>query len=279
MIDRPIIFSPVMVTALLAGKKTQTRRLLREPMPPAPSADSIHPSNAGRKLHAAPYFDAHCGERNTPANPRGMSERWCWWTRDDRQCLPTIRIGYAPGDRLWVRESAWIYGRWVRDGLTHKGVDRWRFRTSPERRVIYDDQTAGRADELRRGLGDRNRPGDGFWLRPSIHVERWASRLTLTVQEVRVQRLQDITEDDALAEGITCERVIVGTNCNGGRHNEEWGDRFFFAGCDGEGFEDGIAAFSALWNSLHGPSAWQMNPHVVALTFQVHQGNIDRMPA
>lgn len=227
MVDRPIIFSAPMVKALLAGWKTQTRRLLREPMPPAPSADSIHPSNAGRKLHAAPYFDAYCGEPKTPANPRGMSERWCWWTRDDRQCLPTIRIGYAPGDRLYVREAF---------GLALPG------------RVEY---RAGHEEEAARG------PRVDVKWQPSIHMLRAHSRLTLTVQEVRVQRLQDITEGDALAEGIEATICLP----------------------QGPGAPGPRQRFAALWDHLHGPSAWQMNPHVVALTFQVHQCNIDRMPA
>jgi hypothetical protein len=258
MADRPIIFSAPMVRALLDGRKTQTRRLLRSPMPAAPAIDAIHSSNIGRTLHPAPYFDAYCGERKTTQNPRGMSDHWCWWTRDDRQCLPTIRVGYVPGDRLWVRESAWIFGRWVRDGFGRHGRDRWRFRTNPARHVIYDDETAGRENELRSGRGDRDRPGDAFWLRPSIHMERWASRLTLTVTDVRVQQLLDMSEDDAIAEGIA-------QNHPGG----------WWSGADYQAAPTARAAFALLWNRLHGEDAWDANPHIVALTFSVERRNID----
>lgn len=122
-----------------------------------------------------------------------------------------------PGDRLWVREACM---------------------SDPDRFTIY------RADWERYNVCDTMR-----W-RPSIHMPRWASRLTLTVTAVRVERLQEISTDDALAEGC--------------------------------GLRDGmhhlalrIAEFRDLWNSLHGPSAWDANPEVVALTFTVAKENID----
>lgn len=176
MTDRPIIFSAPMVRALLAGRKTQTRRIIRDAVPEAPGMDQVHPKNQVR--HAAPYLDAYCGQPRTPANPRGMSDRWCWWTRDDR-CGVQFKVGYQPGDRLWVRESLalkedggvqWATyaadGAWVKSGI-----------------VRIDPRKIG------------NKP------RPSIHMPRWASRLTLSVTEVRVERLQAISDEDVRAEG------------------------------------------------------------------------------
>jgi hypothetical protein len=80
-------------------------------------------------------------------------------------------------------------------------------------------------------------------------MPRWASRLTLTVTNVRVQRLQDISVDDAIAEGRP----------------------------QGGEFLSARRWFHQLWNSLHGPEAWDANPWVVCLSFQTHRKNIDEM--
>lgn len=105
-------------------------------------------------------------------------------------------------------------------------------------------------------------------LRASIFMPKWASRLTLTVTNVRVQRVQDITEADARAEGAKAG---------------DWPDRPKCS-CDDE---DCVAcshypalykpAFRHIWNSIHGPDAWDRNDWIVALTFDVHKRNIMEM--
>ncbi len=120
----------------------------------------------------------------------------------------------APGDRLWVKEA-------------HS------FGTKAYPDCLY------RADD----------GGYDLRWRSPIHMPRWASRLTLLVTDVRVQRLQDISEADALAEGV--------------EHH---------AGSDGP-----CAEFEALWNSINGPDAWAENPWVAAITFEVVHANIDQV--
>jgi hypothetical protein len=137
---------------------------------------------------------------------------------------------YAPGDRLYVREA--IDKASDRDGVFYRA-----------------DYEAQHGDAT--GLG---------W-RPSIHMPRWASRLTLTVTEVRVQRLQEISAGDSIAEGVECETcTAMGQSA-----------------CHGRGCFASIDAYRTLWNSLHGPDAWDANPWVVALTFNVKRGNIDQI--
>ena len=139
---------------------------------------------------------------------------------------------YLPGDRLWVREGFAI----------QKGGG-----------VIF------RADhpdaDFSAPLG-----AVGSW-RPSIHMPRWASRLTLIVTDVRVQRLQEISEDDARAEGVTPH----GGGWTGyGRDADLW-------------LSNAKDGFRSLWNSIHGPGAWDANPWVAAISFETRRYNIDTM--
>ncbi len=154
--------------------------------------------------------------------------------------LTCVKWPYAPGDRLWVRE-AFIgpYAYEVNEYPPHDWGNKpiWFPADGP-----VPEKHAGQ-----------------FWhrARPSIHMPRWASRLTLTVTEVRVQRLADISEADAVAEGAL----------------QSW------TGSDPESdTRTALNEFEALWNSLHGPGAWDANPWVVALTFTVQRGNIDQLP-
>jgi hypothetical protein len=90
-------------------------------------------------------------------------------------------------------------------------------------------------------------------------MPRWASRLTLEMTDVRLQKLQEITEEDALAEG-----------CPG----YAWHRHPALGICTDEGVLPS-EEFQSLWESLHGPEAWEDNPEVIALTFRVHHCNID----
>lgn len=87
--------------------------------------------------------------------------------------------------------------------------------------------------------------------RSPIHMPRWASRLTLLVTDVRVQRLQEISRGDAMEEGCPFANMADGPN------PRDW--------------------YRDIWNSIHGPDAWDANPWVAALTFTVHRQNIGQM--
>lgn len=150
----------------------------------------------------------------------------------------------VPGDYLWVRES-------FRFGAGFDGV-------SPSSiplklaKIHYDAD--GPAPEW---------AGKG---RPSIHMPRACSRITLKVTGVRVERLQDISEEDALAEGIDAHfGCIVGTTGVGGYHQEITGDRY---GPDAE-HEDPVSAYQALWEQINGPGSWDANPWVWVIEFRV----------
>lgn len=246
MADRPILFSAPMVQALLREAhqpgtgKTQTRRVLKDEIREAPGMDAVHPKNTIK--HPAPYLDSYCGAPRSPLNPRGMSDRWCWWTRDDRQCLPTFRVPFVPGDRLWVKET------WC-----HTGEGVWSVRDSHAAlngRVIY------RADD------DGRDPGIKWF--SSLFLPRFRSRLTLLVTDVRVERLQDISEADAAAEGLIRLRS--------GRYVVHKGEQYA-----GLARHTARARFGDLWSDINEPESWQANPFVAAVTFSVHARNIDQL--
>jgi hypothetical protein len=233
MADRGIIFSGPMVRALLDGRKTQTRRLLtsaRVFATPESPAFTLKGEQLKRALQGADRW-------------RHLSETGWFWEADafDYQ-VPATRAGwmahlsYAPGDRLYVREA------WRADSQ----LDAVRPSEMSEGEPIFYEMDGA----LRQTGCAMLEAGK---LRPSIFLPRWASRLWLNVTDVRVQRLQEISGEDAVAEGVRSRLP-----------------------------DNGIAQtdFHALWNSLHTkPSeTWEANPWVIALTFTVRHGNIESIP-
>lgn len=150
--ERPILFSGPMIRAILAGTKTQTRRVARIPECTLPGA----------------YFDAYNGGPD-----------WCWWTKDNRVCNgsgSTICPYGKPGDRLWVRETFY--------------VDDSRYPDAPIPEMLEAIEYRASHDCANWEAGCPCSHGD--WRR-SIHMPRWASRITLEITDVRVERLQSIT--------------------------------------------------------------------------------------
>lgn len=237
---RPILFSGAMVRALLDGRKTQTRRIVKHPLldDVPDTADVVHEN----PRHAAPYLDSYCGGAKTPDNPRGMTEWWCWWTRDDRPCHQ-FKCPYGkPGDLLWARET------W--QALSFGDYQPTKHHVSDVRFAATD--TLGSADKDVRGYS---------W-RPAIHMPRWASRITLELTGVKIERLKDISEEDAKAEG--CGPTIpddvkdhpLAKHIGPNPRNH----------------------FAAVWERINGetgPGSWEDNPWVWALEFRVHTVNVD----
>ena len=237
MADRPILFSAPMIRALLAGTKTQTRRLLK-PQITQPFGGIFRDGSA-------------------------------WWTGDSLtgEVIGRLRIPYAPGDRLWVRE-AWNCFVFSQDGdeafPTKKIPTAAEFRETKEEAVRFDMQVVHQeSDRARKWFKDKP------W-RPSIHMPRWASRLTLTVTEVRVQLLQEINEADAVAEGIEDVSREVAPS---GPPMSFW--RRYRDGGWNSYVDSAVGSYASLWTSLHGPGSWGTNPWVVAVSFDVRKGNID----
>jgi len=228
---KPILFSGPMVRALLDGRKTQTRRVLK-PQPPKDDLGYDIGTVRGPEWYH-PAVVGKDGELEPGQQVWGVYDDWGEWG---------ARVPYMPGDLLWVRE------RWSDELLAPGEV--YYYATALE-----DGLRADEVAEIR-------------W-RPSIHMPRWASRITLEVTAVRVQRLQEITDEDALAEGVTKVRdhcyVIRGI---------DYDEIGLCHSCP-------IARFAKLWDSLNAERGfgWDQNPWVIALTFVVHQQNVDQLLA
>jgi hypothetical protein len=144
------------------------------------------------------------------------------------------------GDCLWVREN------W--QGLSHGDYEVTKSSQCEVRYAATDP------------LADLSTTDRGYPYRPSIHMPRWASRLTLTVTDVRVQRLQDISAEDAIAEGL------------------QWvAPTFGVPGIASTWNGDSRISYAALWNHINGAGAWEANPWVIAYSFSVHKYNIDQL--
>jgi hypothetical protein len=214
MSERPILFSGPMIRALLDGRKTQTRRVVKWPGQVEPDAVEAHEEPPGE---FAPWLN---GER-----------------------LHTIKCPHGvPGDRLWVRET------W--------GLNDYQFERGPIPKArppqLEDNGLCYAATE-----DDSEIRNELRW-RPSIHMPRWASRLTLEITDVRVERLQDISATDAEAEGV--REPSIGPF------------RVFSQGASGvldPKKADPLLLWQILWKSINGDDSWAANPWVWVITFPV----------
>lgn len=236
MSDKPILFSAPMVRALLAGTKTQTLREITVPT----KGQYVRPDMGGW----AGTTIGGAGARLADGTP--VPEQAAIWNQTTGT---TIAMRYAVGDRLWVREH------W----RTYSTLDDHPPRDITGVRVWYE------ADE---GYKPKSR------FRQGMHMPRWASRITLTVTDVRVQRLQEISEEDAKAEGITEHPTL-------GPHRGP--DATFWAAGDGKTDHNArltpASAYKALWEEINGEGSWDRNPWVAAYTFTVELANIDQVRA
>lgn len=226
MADKPIIFSGSMVRAIMAGRKSMTRRVLRWQPDPIPD------------YHSGPHQNAD-----------GVWGQAIWEPGNVEQFCP-LRLPATVGDRLWVRETV-ACGACAPSTPSHWSPSFWRREQGSS---ANPNGLWYAADGL---APERTITGRGRWV-PSIHMPRWASRLTLEVTEVRVERLQDISEADAQAEGI--------------ERSKEFPDRFLTPAGD---YAVPVVAYQRLWNGIHGKDAWDANPWVAVVSFR----RLDTPPA
>lgn len=234
---KPILFSAPMVRSLLDGTKTQTRRVIK-PQPSDYQGNPNPPRGQSwvNKTRDEPYIALHDDQVH-----------WCWWDEYNQQGPDWFKLPIAKGDTLWVRETwqALSFG----DYLPTKSQP-------ADLRYAADDALRDLTHDVR-----------GYPWRPSIFMPRWASRLTLTVSGVKVERLQACSEADAIAEGMTQATADTVLSPE---------ERALYASthilCP-----DARARilYASVWDQINGNGAWDANPFVAAYTFTVHRRNVD----
>jgi len=231
--ERPILFSAPMVRAILNGAKTQTRRIVK-PQPPAPEAVK---SMSGDTYH---WFN---DVNSKPAHFRVAGAVWAVRKLD----YPTeIVCPYgAPKERFWLRETYYQVGHWepVDTKRTRGGRLKWRF-VSDSEDIRFDAP-----DSFRKGRHSAD-PATSTWhKRLGRFMSRRYSRIDLEIVNVRVERLNDISEADALAEGGYCP-FCEDEPC---MCIPKW---------------SAVEWYADLWNHINGPGSWELNPWVWCIEFR-----------
>lgn len=201
MKESPILFTGPMVRAILEGRKTVTRRVVK----PQPDflGSMVDPNTPFKTLDAGLHARITC--------PHGQ-----------------------PDDRLWVREA------WAADAQVDAIAPRDLSQGEP---IWYPADFSVRqtgCSMISKGRG-----------RPSIHMPRWVSRILLEITAVRIERLQDISEKQALAEGVELE-----------------GEGVCWAGAAGTASDSPVESFRLLWELINGAGSWSANPWVWVVEFK-----------
>lgn len=221
--ERPILFSGEMVRAILDGRKTQTRRVVK---PQPPTVEGVkRKAGIGYGWMQSPFKDDHF----IVTGPV-----WAYRELVGERANSYIKCPYGKvGDRLWVRETQ----RFDEESAKNQNM--------PMPFVFY--MADGNLDSVASNVK---------W-RPSIHMPRWASRINLEIIDIRVERVQDITIDDVVAEGIANDPDVLT--------------------CKKEGSilsNSGLkVCFEALWDKINSDRGfgWDVNPWVWVVEFEAEE--------
>lgn len=233
MKERPILFSAPMVRAILDGRKTQTRRIVKNP------DSAISGCDISALIDQSSVIESHC--------PYGKV-----------------------GDQLWVREKF--------QPLWAEGFD-WDSEKKPDYKIGFGyDISYPATDGIVEWIDGDDNITDRC--RPSIHMPRWASRIQLEITGVRVERLNDISEADAAAEGmiftdygLTCfHQGAAGDvgNCPApeSHHQKRPGWSWKPTTHQDQCYHTAKYAFGNLWESINGAGSWEANPWVWVIEFK-----------
>lgn len=236
--ERPILFSTPMIKAIIENRKTVTRRVM-DIQPNNPGTFGVSPIwgygvPVGLKSLPRKYWNTEA----TVKDPWNYFCVHCATNVDGRRVDKDVHCRYGkPGDVLWVRET------WSK--IHYEGID-------DKPTYLY------RADQ---GMSEVKR----IW-RPSIFMPREACRISLEITDIGVERLQDITEEDAIREGI----LFYDDSILGRRFKDYEADASAYGHPDHDypTLSTARESFFTLWQSINGPESWNDNPWVWKISFK-----------
>lgn len=205
MTERGMIFNGEMVRAILDGQKTQTRRVMKPQPDPCPAPRGGH------------WWPSNVFKTMLHVEEEMQNGKGGWGGLIGDAC-PFGDVG----DRIWVRET------WAEAGASAPDLKLYRANYPAHVPTHYENVP----------------PVEDVRWTPSIHMPRWASRILLEITDVRVEQLNDISEEDARSEGIS-----------------------------GSSARDVKEAFAALWRSIYGSDSWRVNPWVWVIEFKRIEGD------
>jgi hypothetical protein len=241
----PMLFSPAMVDALLAGRKTETRRILK----PQPES---YQNDAGETCDIYPYRVEGETRSRIASGFKGSG------------VLTTQVCRAEVGDLIWVKEAHFAYGWWeTTDELTKSGKPKRQFVRDPAMGPIcFHPIEEVKPQSLERSFG--------LYRRSSLFLPKLDSRLTLRVTGFSIERLHEIDEASAAAEGV--ERLSNPAS-------QKYPFKIYCTRTIGEGCSSAKRSYRTLWNSINGFHAWDANPWVDVTKFEVLRQNVERIAA
>jgi hypothetical protein len=237
-----MLFKPQMVQAMLDGSKTETRHPIKD----------------------QPVFDG-----GVAACPVGRGPRSCVIYAHELNGIQhhAFPARCEPGDLVWVKETHFQPGGWVKTGEQTKGGKyRVRFDRVKHAPVIYQEGSDQSSFE---------RDGLTYFTRPPLFMEKTDSRLTLRVTSYGIERLHAIDEAGAVAEGFP---IAGGLDDNG--NPAKWSREIpHESGVGMVAWDCALDWYADLWDSINGPDAWDANPWVEVIKFSVIKANIGEVKA
>lgn len=251
----PMLFSPAMIDAISEGRKTETRRALK-PQPLGEPwfwpGDEVDPEPC--------WFDGY----TSGVEPCGASSR---------EINEPIRAALEADDLIWVKEAHYAYGYWkTTDELTASGKPKRSFVRYPDVPVSFDKNHL---------LSQSLEKKPGWYKRSSLFMPKADSRLTLRVKSYGIERLQAIDEAGAESEGCFGDDEIVDVIGTPHGPSEITDFRYRVHGVhdDELSFECPVECYADLWDQINGAGAWDADPWVSVIKFEVLKRNIQEVAA
>lgn len=245
----PMLLSEGMAVADRAGRKSQTRRIMKFPS----------------QTKSIPVFEPHhvckdgIGNWVAWSGLNKASDKY--WEDFTLQAYPNgggFECPYGkPGDQIWIKEAFYAYGFWAKRFNSKKGREEWYF-TDETQEVGVDYHYCDNVPEVVK----TGRGGHGWYKRSSLFMPREASRMTWEIEDVRAEQLQGISEADAIAEGVEFE-IFEETECNNGVTG--WVD---YLSTYANFYPTARESYFSLWESINGPGSAEKNPWVWVIKYR-----------